>query len=133
MKEGWSNRWKRLLIWVSGYLSIIAYVIVGGYFIVKSEDEDLKKTAKSTFVVTIIFTAISAFLALYSACMSLAGTGYMSKAYDAYTWITNLTLIAKTITFVVCALISFFRDKIVKNGEEKIEIIEETNEKDLDD
>ena len=64
MKEGWTNRWKRLLIWVSGYLSIIAYVIVGGYFMVKSDDEDLKKTAKSAFIVTIIFTAISAFLAI---------------------------------------------------------------------
>ena len=46
MKEGWTNRWKRLLIWVSGYLSIIAYVIVGGYFMVKSDDEDLKKDCK---------------------------------------------------------------------------------------
>ena len=125
MKEGWTNRWKRLLIWVSGYLSIIAYVIVGGYFMVKSDDVDLKKTAKPAFIVSIIFTAISAFLTIYSACMSLAGTGYATGVYDAYTWMTNLTLIAKTITFVVCAIVSFFRDKIENKKDDKIEIIDE--------
>ena len=126
MKEGWSNRWKRLLIWVSGYLSIIAYVIVGGYFMVKSDDEDLKKTAKCAFIVTITFTAISAFLTIYGACMSLAGTRNISSgAYDAYTWMTNLTLIAKTVTFAICAILSFFRDKIGGDKEDKIEIIDE--------
>ena len=27
MKELWSKRWKKLLIWVCGYLSIVAYAI----------------------------------------------------------------------------------------------------------
>ncbi len=125
MKEGWSNRWKRLLIWVSGYLSIIAYVIVGGYFFTKTDDEDLKKTAKSAFIVTIIFTAISAFLGIYSACLSLADSSYSTTAYDAYSWMTNLTLIAKTVTFVVCALVSFFRDKINDNKNTKSKVVVE--------
>ena len=108
MKEGWTNRWKKLLIWVSGYLSIIAFVIVGGYFIIKGEDEELKKTAKLVFIVTIIFTAISAVLALYSSILTLAGASYTSTAYNIYEWLTSITLIAKIITFATFALLAFF-------------------------
>ena len=108
MKEGWTNRWKKLLIWVSGYLSIIAFVIVGGYFIIKGEDEELKKTAKLVFIVTIIFTAISAVLALYSSILTLAGASYTSTAYNIYEWLTSITLIAKIITFATFAILAFF-------------------------
>ena len=108
MKEGWTNRWKKLLIWVSGYLSIIAFVIVGGYFIIKGEDDELKKTAKLVFIVTIIFTAISAVLALYSSILTLAGASYTSTAYNIYEWLTSITLIAKIITFATFAILAFF-------------------------
>ena len=50
MKKVWTNRWKKVLIWLSGYLSFIAFAIVGGYTIVKSEDEELKKTTKAAFL-----------------------------------------------------------------------------------
>lgn len=45
MKEVWTKKWKKVLIWVSGYFSLLAYAIVGGYVIVKSEDDELKRTA----------------------------------------------------------------------------------------
>ena len=35
MKNIWNNLWKGLLIWVSSYSSIIAFVLAGGYVIVK--------------------------------------------------------------------------------------------------
>ena len=43
MKKIWTNRWKKALIWFSGYFSLIAFAIVGGYVIVKSEDDDRRK------------------------------------------------------------------------------------------
>ena len=55
MKEVWSKSWKKILIWACGYVSIIAFAIAGGYAIVKSEDEELKKTAKTCFIVTLVF------------------------------------------------------------------------------
>ena len=53
MKEGWTTRWKALLIWLSGYLSIVAFAIAGGYAIVKSDDEELKKTAKQALILNL--------------------------------------------------------------------------------
>ena len=45
MKEGWTTRWKALFVWLCGYLNIVAFALVGGYMIVKSDDEELKNTS----------------------------------------------------------------------------------------
>lgn len=131
MKEGWSNRWKKLLIWVCGYLSIIAFAIVGGYTIVKSDDKELKKTSHKAFVITVIFTIIEAFLAIYSACLSMANTQtYSGDASDALVWLSAITVIAKTIVFAVFAIIDFCEkgDKI-ENKQEKSEKLENSENK----
>ena len=122
MKEGWSRRWKALLIWASGYLSFIAYAIVGGYVIVKSDDEELKNTAKKTFIVTLIFTAISMFFSIYNSIGALSSSYYSSGAYVAYGVLQMIVNIAKIVVYVVFALLSFFNVKVVSDkSEEKAE------------
>lgn len=122
MKEGWSRRWKALLIWASGYLSFIAYAIVGGYVIVKSDDEELKNTAKKAFIVTLIFTAISMFFSIYSSIGALSSSYYSSGAYVAYGVLQMIVNIAKIVVYVVFALLSFFNVKVVSDkSEEKAE------------
>ena len=122
MKEGWSRRWKALLIWASGYLSFIAYAIVGGYVIVKSDDEELKDTAKKAFIVTLIFTAISMFFSIYSSIGALSSSYYSSGAYVAYGVLQMIVNIAKIVVYVVFALLSFFNVKVVSGkSEEKAE------------
>ncbi len=111
MKEGWTTRWKALFIWLSGYLSFIAFAVVGGYVIVKSEDEELKKTAKTVLIVTLIFTAISMFLGIYSGIGNMTDNYYASNAYDAYGVIQQITNIAKIVVYAVFALIAFFGGK----------------------
>ena len=120
MKEGWSGRWKALLIWASGYLSFIAFAIVGGYVIVKSEDEELKKTAKQVFIITLIFTAISMFFTLYGGIGALSPDFSSSGAYVAYGVLQLIANIAKIIVYVVFALRAFFNAKTVA-GESKAE------------
>lgn len=121
MKEGWSRRWKALLIWASGYLSFIAYAVVGGYTIVKSDDEELKKTAKQAFIVTLIFTAISMFLSLYNNFGGMADNYYTSAGYQVYSILLQLTNIAKIVVYVVFGAIAFFggNAKAVPHAEEK--------------
>lgn len=122
MKEGWSRRWKALLIWASGYLSFIAYAIVGGYVIVKSDDKELKDTAKKAFIVTLIFTAISMFFSIYNSIGALSSSYYSSGAYVAYGVLQMIVNIAKIVVYVVFALLSFFNVKVVSDkSEEKAE------------
>ena len=135
MKEGWSRRWKALLIWASGYLSFIAYAIVGGYVIVKSDDEELKDTAKKAFIVTLIFTAISMFFSIYNSIGALSSSYYSSGAYVAYGVLQMIVNIAKIVVYVVFALLSFFNVKVVSDkSEEKAEdkSEEKKEEKSLD-
>ena len=119
MKEGWSRRWKALLIWASGYLSFIAYAIVGGYVIVKSDDEELKDTAKKAFIVTLIFTAISMFFSIYNSIGALSSSYYSSGAYVAYGVLQMIVNIAKIAVYVVFALLSFFNVKVVSDKSEE--------------
>lgn len=131
MKEGWSRRWKALLIWASGYLSFIAYAIVGGYVIVKSDDEELKDTAKKAFIVTLIFTAISMFFSIYNSIGALSSSYYSSGAYVAYGVLQMIVNIAKIVVYVVFALLSFFNVKVVSGkSEEKAE--DKSEEKSVD-
>ena len=39
MNSNWSKKWKKCLIWFSSYISFIAFAIVGGYVIIKNDDE----------------------------------------------------------------------------------------------
>lgn len=111
MKEGWTTRWKALLIWISGYLSFIAFALVGGYVIVKSEDEELKKTAKTVLIVTLIFTAISMFLGIYNGIGNMTDHYYASNAQDAYNVMQQITNIAKIVVYAVFGIIAFFGGK----------------------
>ena len=123
MKEGWTTRWKAFLIWLSGYLSIVAFAIAGGYAIVKSDDEELKKTAKQALIVTLIFTAISVFLSLYNTIGGMTDNYYLSKAYEAYEVMHDLMTIAKIVVFVAFAAFSFFKGGAVVGGSaEKVKV-----------
>lgn len=46
-----NEKLKKVFILLSGYLSFIAFAIVGGYVFIKSDSEELKKTAKLTLIV----------------------------------------------------------------------------------
>lgn len=80
MKEIWTKSWKKVLVWVCGYVGILAFAIAGGYVIVKSEDAELHRTAKQCFIVTLAFLAADALLVVLTYIGSLAnaaaGSGY---------------------------------------------------------
>ena len=96
-----NEKLKKVFILLSGYLSFIAFAIVGGYVFVKSDSEELKKTAKLTLIVTSIFTAISSVLLIYNHFGNFFGGYYSSTAYDVYSIITGIVAIAKIIVYAV--------------------------------
>ncbi len=96
-----NEKLKKVFILLSGYISFIAFAIVGGYVFVKSDSEELKKTAKLTLIVTLIFTAISAVLLIYNHFGNFFGGYYGSTAYDVYSIITGIVAIAEIIVYAV--------------------------------
>lgn len=71
-----SKVWQKIVIWVTGYLNIIAFVLAGGYLFLKTEDEDIRSSAKTAFAITAIFTAINLIFTLGNYFMSLGNAGY---------------------------------------------------------
>lgn len=89
----------------------------------ETDDEELKKTAKQAFIVTLIFTAISMFLSLYNNFGGMADNYYTSAGYQVYSILLQLTNIAKIVVYVVFGAIAFFggNAKAVPHAEEKKE------------
>ena len=108
MNFDWNNKWKSVLVWLSAYLNFIAFVVVGGYFYVKKEDEALQSETKHAFLVTLIFTAINAFFSIFNYIGNLTNNYYASSAYEFYSICSAIVGIAKIIvfaTFVILALV----------------------------
>ena len=106
MKKVWTNRWKKVLIWLSGYLSFIAFAIVGGYTIVKSEDEELKKTTKAAFFVTLLFTAVSALISILSDINALSG--YKAGFTAFLSWFSFVITLAEIAVYAVFIVLAIF-------------------------
>lgn len=124
MKELWTTKWKKVLIWACGYISFIAFALVGGYVIVKSDDEELKKTAKLTFIVTLIFTGVSAFFSLFGYFGNMFSGYYGSVVYRICLILSNIVAIARILTyafFIVCLLAETKIRAFVKNSKDKKE------------
>ncbi len=122
MKKEWSNKWKKVLIWFSGYFSFIAFAIVGGYTIVKSEDEELKKCTKTAFIVTLIFACLSAFLTIFSSFAGMSESYYSSAAYDFYDIFSKLVSVAKVVVYAVFIILELVKKETVTKVEEVKEI-----------
>lgn len=106
MKSDWNNRWKKALIWLSGYLSFIAFALVGGYVVVKCEDKELRKTAKTAFIVTLLFTAIDVFMSLLSRINALAG--YNLVFTNVISWINFVLFLAEIAIYVFAIVVVLF-------------------------
>ena len=120
MKDIWNNLWKGLLIWVSSYSSIIAFVLAGGYVIVKEKDNlVLQKETKKAFIISLIYLVIDIILKLATYIADLAGT-YLA-ANDGYSVVVNLVAIAKIITYL--AFVIYF--VVINRKVESAETVEE--------
>ena len=125
MNSNWSKKWKSIFIWASAYISYIAFALVGGYTIIKCDDEQLKKETKRAFIVTLIFAAISALLSIFYEFASMSDKFYSSNAYDFYNNASSFVAVAKIITFAVFIIIQIFKKDDSKT-DEKIEAKTET-------
>ena len=112
------------MIWLSAYINFIAFAIVGGYTILKSEDEDLKKTTKKAFIIVLCFAIFSAILSIYSSCMNLS-VYYNRTASRVYNIINCIYTISRVVTYSVFMLVEFFKKENLEEEPKKVEITKE--------
>jgi len=108
MNFNWNNKWKSVLIWLSAYLNFISFVLVGGYFYVKGEDEELQTATKRAFLITLGFTAVGALLSIFNYIGGLTNNYYASSAYEFYSvsvTIVNIIKILVYATFIILTLV----------------------------
>ena len=117
-----NSTWKKLFVWISAYLSYIAFALVGGYVFVKEEDEDVKKQAKLALFVTVIFACISAVLSIFSLCYNVSST--VNTGMSDFLRYTNFIVsLGKIITYAVFTILAIVskNDKQEKTTEKKEE------------
>ncbi len=102
------RKWKKLLLWVAGYVNVLALVLIGGYFMCKDEDKKVKCTAKCVCLTYIVFLAMGAVLSIVSyigGAFDWYGS-WVQKAYNACSVLVN---VGRIVTFAVCALVAVFK------------------------
>ena len=100
--KGLSSKWQKLIVWLTGYLSIIAFVIGGGYIFMKTEDEDVKKSCKTVFLISLGFTALDIIFLIIRNITSAAGD---YQAINGVSITVGVIAMIEAIVFVVfCAL-----------------------------
>ena len=112
-KGSWNQKLSKLLIWLAGYVSFIAFAIVGGYTLVKIDDEELKLTTKRVFVVSLVYYALLGFMSILTHFGSMNSGYYGSGFYEFCSVTISLIEIIKIIFFAVCMLLVMFKDKIM--------------------
>ncbi len=105
------SKWQKLIVWLTGYLNVVAFFLAGGYVFFKTEDEDVKDSAKTVLLLTLLFTAIDIIrLVIYN----FASVG--EAEYDTLNEISKFGLIMaviKAITFVTFGVLDFFGIKLI--------------------
>lgn len=118
------KNWLKLILWVSAYANAIIFALCGGYVWIKTEDEDVKKEIKKVFLISLIFIAVDALLALIHSFLNIAE----SNDYRVYSIVSSLITIAKIVTFAIFALLAFFDNGVMKEENNENDSNEEVKE-----
>lgn len=94
-----------LAIWASVLVSYLAFAVVGGFCMVKSDREDLKNTCKKALVIALIFFVAELFLTIFNEIGGMCNGYYGSGAFSFYTIASGILEIVKIVTVVVFAVL----------------------------
>ncbi|MBQ7356804.1 MAG: hypothetical protein IJW66_05315 [Clostridia bacterium] len=109
MSFAWNKKWKTVLVWACAYLNFLALVLVGGYFYVKKDDEEVQTASRHAFITTLIFSAVSALLSVYNYIGGFVDSYYSSAAYELYSSLNALAGIARIVVFAVFIILAIVK------------------------
>ena len=124
MKGLWTKNWKKALIWLCGYVHLIAFAVAGGYAVAKTTDKELHETAKTVFVITLIFTAIEAVILILSSIASLG-----ASMGTALSWIRFFVTLAKIGVYAAGLIMSLFDGRSSEGKSAETKPAEQSEEK----
>ena len=132
--EKLKNKLFHLAVWTSVLVSYLAFAVVGGFCMIKSDREDLKNTCKKALAIALIFFAVELFLTIFNYIGGMFNGYYGSGAYKFYDIAGSILAIAKIITVVVFAILEVFgggksgkKTENKKDGDAAAETSEEKN------
>lgn len=120
-----SAKWQKVIVWLTGYLNIIAFMLAGGYIYLKTEDEEVKSSAKRVLVLVAGFAVASALIGFIYNILGVCNAGY--DALNAMSKVGIVIDIIKTLVFGVMFIFDFFCIKLTAGGAEKTEADEPTD------
>lgn len=120
-KGKWNQKLSKLFIYLSGYVSFIAFALVGGFTLVKSDDEDLKKTTKVVFLISLIYYALIAVMSILGYFGSMSSSYYGSGFYSFVNIMNKLIEIAKIVVYAVMMLFVVFKKDDVASQPQTLE------------
>lgn len=98
-----STKWQKLIVWLTGYLNTIAFVLAGGFIYLKTEDDDVKTSAKTVLFLLAIFTGLEILRGIVYNILSVANVTYdvLSVVSDIGTVISIIKMIVFVTLFIL--------------------------------
>lgn len=119
-----SDKWMKVILWASSYVSAIAFALVGGYVFINTDKDNIKNETKKVLIVTLIYVALGMFVTLFGACMSFGSySAGVSKAYAVISALIAISKIIVYVVFVILALVS--KDEKLSNKQKSEQKAEE--------
>ena len=101
-----SSKWQKIIIWLAAYTNIIGFFLAGGYIFLKTEDEDVKASAKTALLFIAAFKAIDIF---YSFLHYVSFNGL----YKVLNWYDSIFAIIEIVSFIVLVVLDLCGIKII--------------------
>lgn len=118
-----SAKWQKLIVWLTGYLNIIAFFLAGGYVYTKTQDEEVKNSAKTALILVAGFTAIEMLRGLIYYIMTLSNASY--EALSAMSDLSYVLTIIKIVVFATLFALDFFGIQLKRAAVEPVVEVEE--------
>ncbi len=127
-----SSKWQKLIVWLTGYVNIIAFFLAGGYIFLKTDDEDVKTSAKTALVLTVFFTVVELVRSVIYSIMSLSEAPYTTL--NNISKVATVFSIIKIVAFIALAILDLCGIKLIpvknkasqnKTEEDKADLPEE--------
>ena len=117
-----SSKCQKTIIWLTGYLNIIAFILSGGYIYQKTEDDDVKTSAKTVLIFLVGFTGLDILRMVVYNILSVASVGY--DTLNVISMIGAIISVIRGILFVTLYVLDMCGIKLIpvfnkdKNSEE---------------